>query len=157
MAQSASLLLLGLAGRRSSRNLYISHTRINSLSFKHNHTQQRTLSNSHSINGEDPIFPVLIIGAGPVGLALSILRTNLGVKCAVLEKSKVFSTHPQAHFINNRSMEVFRKMDGLAEEILSSQPPVEFWRKFIYCTSLTGLILGSVDHMQHEGTMKGLA
>nr|GMC57773.1 2,4-dichlorophenol 6-monooxygenase [Ipomoea batatas] len=45
---------------------------------------------------------------------------------------------------------VFRKMDGLAEEILSSQPPVEFWRKFIYCTSLTGLILGSVDHMQHE-------
>ncbi|XP_019200546.1 PREDICTED: uncharacterized protein LOC109194092 isoform X2 [Ipomoea nil] len=41
-------------------------------------------------------------------------------------------------------------MDGLAEEILSSQPPVEFWRKFIYCTSLTGPILGSVDHMQPE-------
>nr|GMC66413.1 2,4-dichlorophenol 6-monooxygenase isoform X1 [Ipomoea batatas]GME21556.1 2,4-dichlorophenol 6-monooxygenase isoform X1 [Ipomoea batatas] len=157
MAQSASLLLLGLAGRRSSRNLYLAHTRITSLSFKHNHTQQRALSNSHSINGEDPILPVLIIGAGPVGLALSILLTNLGVKCAVLEKSKVFSTHPQAHFINNRSIEVFRKMDGLAEEILSSQPPVEFWRKFIYCTSLTGPILGSVDHMQPEGTMKGLA
>ncbi|XP_031124538.1 uncharacterized protein LOC116027200 isoform X2 [Ipomoea triloba] len=77
-------------------------------------------------------------------------KLTTGVKCAVLEKSKVFSTHPQAHFINNRSMEVFRKMDGLAEEILSSQPPVEFWRKFIYCTSLTGPILGSVDHMQPE-------
>nr|GMC62808.1 putative polyketide hydroxylase isoform X1 [Ipomoea batatas] len=78
--------------------------------------------------------------------------TCTGVKCAVLEKSKVFSTHPQAHFINNRSMEVFRKMDGLAEEILSSQPPVEFWRRFIYCTSLTGPILGSgVDVSFPEG------
>lgn len=28
------------------------------------------------------------------------------VKCAVLEKSRKFSKHPQAHFVNNRSMEV---------------------------------------------------
>nr|GMC62817.1 putative polyketide hydroxylase isoform X2 [Ipomoea batatas] len=60
MAQSASLLLLGLAGRRNSRNHYLAHTRITSLSFKHKHTQQRALSNSHSINDEDPILPVLI-------------------------------------------------------------------------------------------------
>ncbi|KAL6998235.1 hypothetical protein U1Q18_008361 [Sarracenia purpurea var. burkii] len=73
-----------------------------------------------------------------------------GVKCAVLEKNKTFSKHPQAHFINNRSMEVFRKLDGLAEEIQRSQPPVDFWRKFIYCTSLSGSILGSVDHMQPQ-------
>jgi len=30
----------------------------------------------------------------------------LGIKCAVLEKGKSFSKHPQAHFINNRTMEV---------------------------------------------------
>lgn len=41
-------------------------------------------------------------------------------------------------------------MDGLGDEILRSQPPVEFWRKFIYCTSLTGPILGAVDHMQPQ-------
>ncbi|KAF2292564.1 hypothetical protein GH714_025609 [Hevea brasiliensis] len=80
---------------------------------------------------------------------LNILDAT-GVKCAILEKSKAFSSHPQAHFINNRSMEVFRKLDGLAEEIRSSQPPVELWRKFIYCTSLTGSIIGSVDHMQPQ-------
>ncbi|KAM4109553.1 hypothetical protein ACB094_03G127300 [Castanea mollissima] len=45
---------------------------------------------------------------------------------------------------------VFRKIDGLAEEIQRSQPPVELWRKFIYCTSLSGSILGSVDHMQPQ-------
>lgn len=32
--------------------------------------------------------------------------STIGVKCAVLEKSATFSEHPQAHFINNRSMEV---------------------------------------------------
>ncbi|CAI9761716.1 unnamed protein product [Fraxinus pennsylvanica] len=102
------------------------------------------------INGGDSVLPVLIVGAGPVGLVLSILLTKLGVKCAVLEKNKTFSKHPQAHFINNRSMEVFRKINGLADEIMRSQPPVEFWRKFIYCTSLTGPILGSVNHMQPQ-------
>ncbi|KDO81996.1 hypothetical protein CISIN_1g0050561mg, partial [Citrus sinensis] len=45
---------------------------------------------------------------------------------------------------------VFRKLDGLAEEIERSQPPVDLWRKFIYCTSVTGPILGSVDHMQPQ-------
>lgn len=29
-----------------------------------------------------------------------------GVKCAIVEKSETFSSHPQAHFINNRTMEV---------------------------------------------------
>ncbi|XP_022887617.1 uncharacterized protein LOC111403366 isoform X1 [Olea europaea var. sylvestris] len=113
--------------------------------------QRRLLSGSISkINGGGSVLPVLIVGAGPVGLVLSILLTKLGVKCAVLEKNKAFSKHPQAHFVNNRSMEVFRKINGLADEIMMSQPPVEFWRKFIYCTSLTGPILGSVDHMQPQ-------
>uniref|UniRef100_A0A2P2J1F8 FAD-binding domain-containing protein n=1 Tax=Rhizophora mucronata TaxID=61149 RepID=A0A2P2J1F8_RHIMU len=113
--------------------------------------QRRALSRATSNpSADDSILPVLIVGAGPVGLVLSFLLTKLGVKCAVLEKSKAFSNQPQAHFINNRSMEIFRKLDGLAEEIQILQPPVDLWRKFIYCTSLTGPILGSVDHMQPQ-------
>ncbi|KAB1209531.1 2,4-dichlorophenol 6-monooxygenase [Morella rubra] len=114
-----------------------------------NQIRGRGLSDSNVFNchEEDTVLPVLIVGAGPVGLVLAILLTKLGVKCSVLEKANAFSKHPQAHFINNRSMEVFRKIAGLAEEIQRSQPPVNLWRKFIYCTSLTGSILGSVDHM----------
>lgn len=48
---------------------------------------------------------------------------------------------------------MFRKIDGLAEEIQRSQPPVNMWRKFIYCTSLSGSILGSVDHMHPQGAI----
>lgn len=42
-----------------------------------------------------------------VNFVFCFLMSTAGVKCAVLEKSSAFSRHPQAHFINNRSMEVF--------------------------------------------------
>ncbi|KAK0574663.1 hypothetical protein LWI29_026976 [Acer saccharum] len=116
-------------------------------------TKFEAFYNSKIIDSNDTVLPVLIVGGGPVGLVLSILLTKLGIKCSVLEKNKAFSKHPQAHFINNQSMEVFRKLDGLEEEIERSLPPVELWRKFIYCTSLTGSILGSVDQMQPQGVL----
>lgn len=56
--------------------------------------------------------------------------------------------HVQAHFINNRTMEVFRPLDGLAEEIKSVSPPLNQWRKFIYCERVTGHVYGEVDHFQ---------
>ncbi|KAM0987675.1 hypothetical protein ACFX2I_011699 [Malus domestica] len=133
---------------RSFSGLHKANARIQAYPFGYKHS--RALSSDSFNNGDDTVLPVLIVGAGPVGLVLSILLTKLGVKCSVVEKSKTFSNHPQAHFINNRSMEVFRKLDGLAEEIQRSQPPVDLWRKFIYCTSLYGSILGSVDHMQPQ-------
>ncbi|KVI05761.1 Aromatic-ring hydroxylase-like protein [Cynara cardunculus var. scolymus] len=138
--------VLGITRRRFDTFFHIK-TRIRR-KVSCDYIQKRELSSNYLKN--DSILPVLIVGAGPVGLVLSVLLTKLGVKCAVLEKSMTFSKHPQAHFINNRSMEVFRKLDGLAEEIQRFQPPVELWRKFIYCTSLTGSTIGSVDHMQTE-------
>lgn len=37
-----------------------------------------------------------------------LIIVDLGIKCAVVERNTAFSKHPQAHFINNRSMEVCR-------------------------------------------------
>lgn len=63
----------------------------------------------------------------------------------------------QAHFINCRTMEVFRQMpDGrgghltasLAERVREASPPLDHWRKFVYCRSMTGEILGEVDHFK---------
>lgn len=42
------------------------------------HIQSRELSHSQDLNADDSILPVLIIGAGPVGLVLSIFLTKLG-------------------------------------------------------------------------------
>uniref|UniRef100_A0A453G429 FAD-binding domain-containing protein n=1 Tax=Aegilops tauschii subsp. strangulata TaxID=200361 RepID=A0A453G429_AEGTS len=80
---------------------------------------QRPLLSSLSAGGgsDAPHLPVVIVGAGPVGLALSFLLAKFGIKCTVLERSMEFTRHPRAHFINNRTMEIFRKFDGLAGDI----------------------------------------
>ena len=54
-------------------------------------------------------------------------------------------------FTGGWHFQIFRKLDGLAGDIERSQPPVDLWRKFVYCTSLSGSVLGSVDHMKPEG------
>jgi len=43
--------------------------------------QSRGLSDPNVLNGdeEDTVLPVLIVGAGPVGLVLAILLTKLGI------------------------------------------------------------------------------
>jgi 2-polyprenyl-6-methoxyphenol hydroxylase-like FAD-dependent oxidoreductase len=55
-------------------------------------------------------WPVVIVGAGPTGLTTALLLSKYNVPCLVLEKSPSLTTHPQAHFINHRTMEVFRSL-----------------------------------------------
>ncbi|XP_073387845.1 uncharacterized protein [Physcomitrium patens] len=111
-------------------------------------TQRRAFSDfaAHS----PPPLPVLIVGAGPVGLTLSILLSQYGVPSLLVDKRKRLPEHPQAHFLNNRTMEIFRKMEGLTAEIETKQPPVDQWRRFVYCTTLAGPVLGTVDHLRPE-------
>lgn len=47
--------------------------------FPLGYIQRRAFSDSKIfVNGDDTVLPVLIVGAGPVGLVLSILLTKLG-------------------------------------------------------------------------------
>lgn len=61
---------------------------------------------------------------------------------------KGFRPLRQAHYINNRTMEVFRGIGGLAAAVKDRSPPLALWRNFVYCESLTGQTLGSVDHFE---------
>ena len=45
-------------------------------------------------------------------------------------------------------MEVFRPLDGLATAIADATPPLDQWRKFVYCESLTRRVFGEVDHFK---------
>ena len=68
--------------------------------------------------------------------------------------------HPQAHYINNRTMEVFRGMPAPAEysdtcdESLSAavqtlSPSLSEWRRFKYVDALIGgQVFGDVDHFK---------
>lgn len=45
-------------------------------------------------------------------------------------------------------IQIFRHFDGLASSIERQQPPLDEWRRFIYCLSMGGHLLGSVDHFK---------
>ena len=100
---------------------------------------------------------VAIVGGGPVGLTLALLLSKLGVRSTVLERLPAPSPHPQAHFINVRSMEVFRSLvdaDGrsVADAIASTARPREEWSCFLYSAGplLGGTELGSTHHFPPE-------
>jgi 2-polyprenyl-6-methoxyphenol hydroxylase-like FAD-dependent oxidoreductase len=57
---------------------------------------------------QSSIYPVAIIGGGPVGIFLSKLLSSYGVKHCVIEKRINPSNHPQAHYLNARTMEILQ-------------------------------------------------
>ncbi|KAJ1401724.1 FAD-binding monooxygenase [Ochromonadaceae sp. CCMP2298] len=93
------------------------------------------------------LHEVGIVGAGPAGLTLSRLLSHYGVKHFLLDRKMEPVIHPQAHFINARSMEVFQSFFPLAHRrILERMSPSSEWRDFVYCHSVLGSPLQRVDH-----------
>eukprot|EP00916_Digyalum_oweni_P024354 GHVL01040258.1.p1 GENE.GHVL01040258.1~~GHVL01040258.1.p1 ORF type:complete len:554 (+),score=97.21 GHVL01040258.1:85-1746(+) len=87
-----------------------------------------------------------IIGGGPVGKTLSILLEKMKIPSLVIERNDMDQIHPQAHYISNRTMEIFRQCSNLDKKILKKTAPIKNWRKFIYCTSLSEEPIGVRDH-----------
>jgi hypothetical protein len=118
------------------------------------------VENQNSINLELPeSSEVIVVGAGPVGLVASLLLSKYLVTHMLVEQLAEPDNHPQAHFINCRSMEILRELNGLDQIIHSESASPEEWRRFVYCTVLsnlpalnqislntTGALLGVVDH-----------
>ena len=101
---------------------------------------------------------VVIIGGGPVGLTASLLLDRFRIAHVVVEAQDQPNEHPQAHFINTRSMEIFREL-GLEATIREAAAPLDEWRHHVYATALAGArpapsfsgaspdpVLGLVDH-----------
>jgi 2-polyprenyl-6-methoxyphenol hydroxylase-like FAD-dependent oxidoreductase len=109
---------------------------------------------------------VIVVGAGPVGLVASLLLSKYHIQHALVEQLAEPDNHPQAHFLNCRTMEVLRELDALDQDIEAQSAPLDEWRHFVYCTDLSNLpvcdrikpgsagsLLGSVDHFA-DATVK---
>jgi putative polyketide hydroxylase len=81
--------------------------------------------------------PVLIVGAGPVGLSASILLSRLGIGSRLVERRKSTSIHPKARNINMRTMEIFRQC-GVEDAVRAAGLPIERTRFLIWAESLAG-------------------
>ncbi|HWI22691.1 MAG TPA: FAD-dependent monooxygenase [Baekduia sp.] len=80
---------------------------------------------------------VLIVGGGGCGLASSIFLSDLGVKTLLVERHPATSPLPKAHFLNQRTMEIFRQHD-VADAIYDVAMPMENISSVSWWTSLAG-------------------
>jgi putative polyketide hydroxylase len=91
-------------------------------------------------------IPVLIVGAGPVGLSMALLLARFEIPSVLVERDAARSRHPKARGIRTRTMELFRQW-GLAEELRPRAQAAEALR-FIYCDSLAGEEIGRSPELQ---------
>lgn len=86
---------------------------------------------------------VVIVGAGPVGATAALLLAARGVSCVVVEPRERPQTHPAAHVLSTRSMEIWREI-GLDRELRALSAQAYELRCIAYCTTLAGPELGRV-------------
>ena len=67
------------------------------------------------LTGPEPRHPVVIVGAGPVGLALAIDLAQQGVACVVLDDNNVVSVGSRAICWSKRSLEILDRL-GVGEQ-----------------------------------------
>ncbi len=86
--------------------------------------------------------PVLIVGAGPVGLTAAKLLANAGRRCLVVERRDGPQRNPAAHVVNARTLEIFRQagLDLHAIEALAKDPADAGHVNFV--TRLGGEVIG---------------
>jgi 2-polyprenyl-6-methoxyphenol hydroxylase-like FAD-dependent oxidoreductase len=93
-------------------------------------------------------IPVIIIGAGPVGLSASIALSRQGIRNIVVEKHPSTSIHPKARGINVRAMELCR-IWGAEQQIRQAELPIAA-RRFLWMNHLKGEIQGDVSIVSEQ-------
>jgi len=93
---------------------------------------------------------VLIVGAGPVGLALAADLGWRGIPCTIIEQSDGVIHHPRATAVNARSMEFFRRW-GITDLVRKAGTPPDFPHTVLFVTSLQGFEIARIERPGHGG------
>jgi 2,4-dichlorophenol 6-monooxygenase len=90
--------------------------------------------------------PVLIVGAGPVGLATSILLSRLGISSLVVERREGPHRAPQAHVVNPLTLEILRGAGIDVDRLRELSTPREDGGHVSWVTTLAGEELGRLPY-----------
>jgi 2-polyprenyl-6-methoxyphenol hydroxylase-like FAD-dependent oxidoreductase len=88
-------------------------------------------------------IPVLIVGGGPVGLALAGELGWRGVGCMLVEQGDGAIVTPKMNEVNVRTMEFCRRW-GIADKVHDCPFPKDHARDAVFVTSLAGYELGRI-------------
>jgi 2-polyprenyl-6-methoxyphenol hydroxylase-like FAD-dependent oxidoreductase len=102
--------------------------------------QEMIQSAAASREAEDLQVPVLVVGAGPVGLGMGLELAWLGVDSVLVDQGDGSVEHPRTGLIAVRTMELFRRW-GLAQRIRDAGFPDDYGLSMVFCTSLNGHLL----------------
>ncbi len=88
---------------------------------------------------------VLVVGAGPVGLALAIELGIRGISCQVIERNDRVGYSPRAKCTNVRTREHLRRW-GIAEELRRVSPiPRDYPSNVVFATRMNGHLLARFE------------
>ncbi|MFM9971492.1 MAG: FAD-dependent monooxygenase [Burkholderiales bacterium] len=94
--------------------------------------------------GEIIDTPVLIVGGGPVGLALALDLGWRGVPCTLVERTDGTIQMPKMNVVNVRTMEFCRRW-GIADAVRQCPFPDDYPMDVAFVTRVTGHELGRVE------------
>ena len=94
--------------------------------------------------------PVLIVGGGPVGLALALDLGWHGAECLLVEQGDGATEFPRANTVDVRSMEFCRRW-GVADAVRAAGIPPDFPHTALYLTSLAGYEIARFERRSHGG------
>ena len=89
----------------------------------------------------DRQMPVLIVGGGPVGLALAADLGWRGIECLLIEQTDGAITTPKMNEVNIRSMEFCRRW-GIEDKVTNCPFPADYAKDVVFMTSMSGYELG---------------
>ena len=92
---------------------------------------------------------VLIIGAGPSGMVSALCLARVGVRSIVVERAASLSTHPKAHEVNARSIEILTSLGFTLEELQAEASPASDAARVVFCRTI-GDELGRIDLLAPE-------
>ena len=99
---------------------------------------------------DDKQVPVLIIGAGPVGLGTAIQLGRRGIDCVVVEQGDGTIYHPRANTVNSRTMEFCRQW-GIADAVRNAGAPADFSQDILYLTGMQGYPIAHIERPAYGG------
>ncbi len=90
------------------------------------------------------ISPILVVGAGPVGLTMAAELARHGLPCRIIEVLEGPSIWSKAAVVNSRTLEVFADM-GIVDEAISRGRPMHRLNMFSHGRGFAHLELGGME------------